>query len=264
VKPSLVFLSSHWSVSICLSVVLLATIPTRAQTTIATAGLAYEEGLEAYLAGSYEEAVESFLAAEASGMTSGELLYNTGNAYFRMNNLGKAVLYYERARSLTPTDELLIHSSRIARRKTMNRFGQIPRPFWSKYWNAVVARLGPTWMFFVGLCFYFTAVAFLGFRIWTNSRNDWIRRGFALCLLAALPLMVASFKASLDQAGRRTAVVLQTRVDLRDNPSEVGPVEATVFEGLIVDIVDRSEDWVEIRLPDGATGWVENTTIEEV
>jgi hypothetical protein len=146
----------------------------------------------------------------------------------------------------------------------MNRFGQIPRPVWSKYWAAAMARLGPGWMFFVGLCFYFTTVTFLGFRIWTNSRNDWLRRGFALCLLAAIPLIAAAFKASMDQAGTRTAVVLETHIDLHDNPSNVGPVEATVFEGLVVHIVDRSENWVEIMLPDGTTGWAEDTEIEEV
>ncbi len=236
----------------------------KSQSPVAEAELAYEEGLKAYIGADFQGAVESFLLAEKSGKTSGELLYNTANAYFRLNNLGKAVLYYERARRLTPTDELLIHSSRIARRKTMNRFGRIPRSVWSKYWAAGVARLGPRWMFFVGLCFYFTMVTLLGFWIWTNSRNDWLRRGFALCLLAAIPLIAAALKASMDQAGTKTAVILETRVDLHDNPSNIGPVEATVFEGLVVHIVDRSEHWVEVMLPDGTKGWVEETTVEEV
>jgi len=252
--------------SFCLLFLILVSTSAKSQEQdpVAAAGSAYEEGLEAYLNGEYQIALDWYLQAEESGKTSGKLLYNTANTYFRLNNLGKAVLYYERAGRLTPTDELLIHSARIARRKTMNRFGQIPRPFWSKYWAAAVARLGPGWMFFVGLCFYFTTVMFLGFWIWTSSRNDWLRRGFALCLLAAIPLIAAAFKASTDQAGTKTAVVLELRIDLRDNPSHVGPVETTVFEGLVVTIVDRSENWVEIRLPDGATGWVEDTTIEDV
>lgn len=251
-----------WVTSLCL--ILLACVQASGQEPVAKAVLGYEDGIEAYIKGDYQAALESFLIAEESGITSGELLYNTANTYFRLNNLGKAVLYYERARRLAPTDELIVHSSRIARRKTMNRFGRIPRPFWSKYWTAAVARLGPGWMFFVGLCFYFTTVTFLGFWIWTNSRNDWLRRGFALCLLAAIPMVAAAFKASLDQASTMSAVVLETHIDLRDNPSDVGPVEATVFEGLVVEIIDRSENWIEIRLPDGATGWVEDTMIEEV
>ncbi len=235
-----------------------------AQDQTGDASLAYDQGLEAYLSGDYETAVEAFLRAEKSGKTSGELLYNTGNAYFRLNNLGKAVLYYERARRLVPTDDLLIHSARIARRKTMNRFNQIPRPVWSKWWAALVARLGPGWMFFVGLCFYLTAILFLGFRIWTKSKNDWLRRGFVLCFLAAIPLVLAAFKASRDQSNDLTAVVLQTRVGLRDSPSPSGSVETTVFEGLVVEIVNQSEGWVEIRLPDGSMGWINANAIEEV
>ena len=235
-----------------------------AQDAVSEASVAFDAGLEAYLAGDYEGALQFFLSAEETRKTSGELLYNIGNAYFRLNNLGKAILYYERALRLTPTDDLLVHSHRIARRKTMNRFNQIPRPIWSRYWATAVARLGPGWMFFVGLCFYFTAVVFLGFRIWTNARNDWLRRGLALCLLAALPLLAAAFKASQDRTSNITAVVQNTRVDLRDNPSGAGVVEATVYEGLRVVIVDRSEDWIEVRLPDGTTGWAEANTVEEV
>ncbi|MGD8414936.1 MAG: SH3 domain-containing protein [Candidatus Latescibacterota bacterium] len=246
-------------------------IPVTAAASIQTppnpeneAAIAYQTGLEAYLAGDYEGALDNFLTAEASGKTSGELLYNLGNTYFRLNNLGKAVLYYERARRLMPTDDLLNHSIRIARRKTMNRFARIPRPIWSKYWTAVVARLGPGWMFFVGLCFYFTAVVFLGFRIWTKSRNDWLRRGLALSMLGAIFFIAAAFLASRDRASTLTAVVQETSVDLRDSPSPVGEVETTVYEGLVVHIVDESESWLQVRLPDGTTGWVEGMTVEVV
>lgn len=76
--------------------------------------------------------------------------------------------------------------------------------------------------------------------------------------------MAASFKASTDIASRRSAVVIETQAVLRENPSDVAEAEARVFEGLIVSIIDHSEDWIEVKLPDGTTGWIRANAVEEV
>jgi tetratricopeptide (TPR) repeat protein len=255
-----IYLTLAWAVAVFAA----TTHEVMGQGRVDSASIAYEEGLEAYLSEDYEAALDAFERASRTGKTSGELLYNIGSTHFRLNNLGKAVLFYERARKLIPTDDLLNHSIRIARRKSLNRFGQIPRPIWSKYWAAAMARLGSGWMYFVGLCFYLTSMVFLGYRIWSRSRNDWLRRGIALSLLAGLTFLALAFKASFDQSSQQAAVVIENRVDLRATPSQVGDETGTVFEGLVIDVVDRSEGWVEIRIPDGSTGWVEESTIEEV
>lgn len=235
-----------------------------AQSDLATAERAYEDGLAAYYDGNYQAALDSFLAALDTGYRSGSLLYNIGNTYFRLNQLGMAVVYYERARMLMPTDELLNHSARVAQRKTKNHFNTIPRPFWGKWWDAVVARIGPVWMYFVGLCFYLTAAVFLGVRIWTGSRNDWLRRGIALCLVAGLPFLGAAFVASHDQATHRLAVVIELQADLREAPSDGAATGTRVYEGLVVDLLGRQDEWVRVGLPDGTTGWLVDDVIEEV
>jgi tetratricopeptide (TPR) repeat protein len=231
---------------------------------LAAAVRAYEDGVAAYYEGEYEAALDSFLTAEGTGYRSGALLYNIGNTYFRLNQLGMAVVYYERARMLIPSDELLNHSARIAQRRTKNRFSTIPRPFWGKWWDAAVARIGPVWMYFVGLCFYLTAAVFLGVRIWSGSRNDWLRRGVALCLLAGLPFLGAAFVASHSQATHRLAVVVDLEADLRDRPSDDADMATRVYEGLVVDLLERQEGWIRVGLPDGTTGWLTENVIEEV
>lgn len=224
----------------------------------------YEDGLVAYYDGEYDRALEAFLAAEETGYRSGALLYNIGNTLYRLNRLGMAIVYYERARMLMPSDELLNHSARIAQRKTKNRFNTIPRPFWAKWWTAAVARVGPVWMYFVGLSFYLTAAVFIGVRIWTASRNDWLRRGIALCLVAGVPFLTAAFASSYDHARHRLAVVIELQADLRESPNDEAAAGTRVYEGLVVDLLDRREDWIYVGLPDGTTGWLGEHVIEEV
>ena len=49
-----------------------------------------------------------------SGLESGELHYNLGNAWFRLGELGPAILHYERARRSMPRDDDLAANLALA------------------------------------------------------------------------------------------------------------------------------------------------------
>jgi len=52
----------------------------------------------------YAKAVESYLAASDLGVMSGHLYYNTGNGFFKLEKIGYAILYYEKAKRIMPGD----------------------------------------------------------------------------------------------------------------------------------------------------------------
>ena len=53
----------------------------------------------------YEEAISLYEEVTSRDIADKVLYYNLGNAYYRTENLGKALLYYERALKLSPRDE---------------------------------------------------------------------------------------------------------------------------------------------------------------
>ena len=53
----------------------------------------------------YPEALELYLQAAKEEGTSSDLYYNIGNTYYRMGDLGHAVLYYERALVMDPSND---------------------------------------------------------------------------------------------------------------------------------------------------------------
>lgn len=55
------------------------------------------------------------------GIENGKLYYNVGNAYFRMNDLGRAILNYRRAQELTPHDANLARNLAYARQLCTDR-----------------------------------------------------------------------------------------------------------------------------------------------
>lgn len=59
----------------------------------------------AYMADEYNRAAELYLKAISEEGPSSKLYYNLGNSYYRMGELGKSILAYERSLRLDPTDQ---------------------------------------------------------------------------------------------------------------------------------------------------------------
>src|SRR5690348_16525589 len=55
-----------------------------------------------YAAGKYRNAINEYESLVKTGQWNASLFYNLGNAYFRVNDLGRAILNYERALALDP------------------------------------------------------------------------------------------------------------------------------------------------------------------
>src|SRR6478736_4269801 len=55
-----------------------------------------------YAAGKYTSAIEGYESLVKNGHWNASVFYDLGNAYFRKNDLGRAILNYERALALDP------------------------------------------------------------------------------------------------------------------------------------------------------------------
>ena len=64
-----------------------------------------QRGDSAYTADNFALAEQLYTAAMKESGTSSTLFYNLGNAYYRQGNLGKAIVNYERALKLDPTND---------------------------------------------------------------------------------------------------------------------------------------------------------------
>src|SRR5665647_1662640 len=97
----------------------------------------FYQGVTYSTAGSYKEALQSWTEIYNTGYRSANLDYNIGNAYFKLNNIPSAILFYERAYLLNPADENLNYNLQIARTLIIDRFQEIPQLFFVRWYNFV-------------------------------------------------------------------------------------------------------------------------------
>src|SRR5664280_1866913 len=97
----------------------------------------FYQGVTYFTAGSYKEALQIWTDIYNTGYRSANLDYNIGNAYFKLNNIPSAILFYERAYLLKPADENINYNLQIARTLIVDRFQEIPELFFIKWYNFV-------------------------------------------------------------------------------------------------------------------------------
>lgn len=73
-----------------------------------------------YRQGNYQQAISDYKALLRQGVSS-DLYYNLGNAYYRSDSLAQAILNYERAYRLSPSDADVKFNLQFARSKTIDK-----------------------------------------------------------------------------------------------------------------------------------------------
>jgi len=218
----------------------------------------FASGNQHYQQTQYQQAIESYQAALSTGLASGALYYNLGNAYFRAGELGRAILYYEKARRWLPDAPELRHSLDVARSSAA-----LPAPPPSPAWHTLTASVNPSIMLFLGLGLYLAGLCMLGYRLWRG-------RDVVFAPLALLPLAVGLLLAILalstswlDTLDRR-GVVVSEKAPLYHRPVNDIARDTTLQEGSVLVLQRRQPGWTEVRLADGRTGWLHTDVLEDV
>lgn len=225
----------------------------------------FQAGNSLYQAGDHEGALDAWLGLYDDGFESGELHYNIGNAYFRLGELGRAILFYERARVALPRDESVRTNLELARSLTADQITPLPG-FWVPRVVGWAVQLVPRgWLIAILALGYLGLASILLYRLLSTGPPHWTRHAAvaaaALTLVVGTNLMIREFGIGRAERG----VILQTEAAVQSAPSDDPSLQLfTIHEGAVVRIDRRSSDWLEIVLEDGKVGWVRAGDLETI
>jgi tetratricopeptide (TPR) repeat protein len=225
----------------------------------------FERGNRAYDDERFDEAAESYRTLLEYQIEDPRVEYNLGNTEFRRGNLGQAILHYERAKRLDPTDPDILDNLRFARSHRLDRVPEPERPAAFEWLVGLQDRLGPDRLAWLAVAVLWLVCASVAFGL---SRAGRWNAGYGW-LLAALVLVIvllgASWYATYERLeGRSTAVVVQRVVEVLAGPGKNNATLATVHEGLAVEIWGQRSEWIQVRMPNGVSGWVPKGAVEVV
>jgi tetratricopeptide (TPR) repeat protein len=217
-----------------------------------------------YQQGKYADAKGVYESIASSGVASGELYYNLGNACYKTGDLARAILNYERAAKVMPADDDLLHNLRLANLAITDRIEATPRLFLWEYWDGIrnwfslrgaMAGTGAAFAFMIGAL------------IVVVLARTYALRKYAAILTTALGVvwlfsLTVFLAKSLDLARDDEAILITPIATVKNSPDAKSSDAFVLHGGVKMQVTDRFSDWMKIRLADGKVGWLESTTAE--
>lgn len=220
----------------------------------------FQQANTAYLEGEFETAI-GFYEDVAQQWTSFELEYNLGVAYYKSGQIGPAILHFERAKRIRPGDDDLQANLLLAKAAVVDRIEEMPEVALAPLWRELTAEYRLVTWTVLSLIGWALACLLLAFRLFTKdvaTRRTIIITAPTLAILALLLGFLSRQTHSRSRA-EDGAVIMAPRIEIMSSPT-IGGESSTLFvlhEGTVVEVLGIQDEWRQIRLANGNTGWLQ-------
>ena len=216
------------------------------------------KGNALYEEGNYEEALGVYNQVLQDGKESAGLYYNMGNAAYRSNSIGYAILYYEKAIKLEPTHEDAANNLEFVSRYRLDTFEEVPQLFLAAWIRGFVHLLPErTWS---TLAMLFFLALLTGIVVYLFAKRIALKKTGFVSALAALLLFGLAFSSAASRHREiihpDAGIILAPSVVVRSSPSDSGTELFILHEGTKIEISEEVSGWRNIRVIDGREGWI--------
>lgn len=217
-----------------------------------------------YAKGNYLQASKDYSDLLKVG-ESVELYYNLGNCYYRLGNITKSIIAYEKAHRLSPSDRDVTFNLEFVREKTIDKIERQEKNFFSAGYMMLQNLMDMDAWARLSIVAFFACLGMA--MLFLLGRDEWMRKlGFYVALLSVFVFVFSTLfawqqKHNFDARDR--AVVVAPSASVKQTPSDSSADAVVVHEGTAVQIVDRTmSDWYSVKLDDGKEGWLKRNSLE--
>lgn len=216
------------------------------------------KGHQQYDEGLYNEAIETYQSILDKNFESAQLYYNLGNAYFKINDLASAILYYEKAKKISPNDEDIMYNLGVANSRIVDKIENVPQIIFKRWWNQFYNTFSANSWAKVAIVLFIITLILTG--VYLLSRNRFIKKSFFVLGLIFLLLSASSFFVSYQKyyytKNHKEAILFASTLTVKSSPNRNSVDLFVIHEGTKVYILDQVGEWVEIRIANGSVGWL--------
>lgn len=219
----------------------------------------FEQANKVYETENYTEAVKLYEQLIKEDYQSENLYYNLGNAYFKTGNLGKSILYLEKAQKLAPRNKDIQHNLSFAYAKTTDNIEPLPRLFFVNWWYSLLNfYTASKWSFFGVILLW---VAFVLWAVHSFFKIAKLKPTSVIIAVLSMVLLFISYQKNSYDKKNNSAIVLHTQSALKSLPNQNAQELHFVHEGLKVSVIDSVDNWYKIKLQDGTEAWIEKSAV---
>ena len=198
------------------------------------------------------------------GIQNGKLYYNTGNAYFRMKDIGRAIVNYRRAEQYIPGDPNLKQNLKTAREKRLDEIEEKQKTQVLKtlfFWHYDLSTKTRVVIFTISfmLLWIFAAI-----RILANMSFV----GWSIAVAVMLSVLLAGSLVVEETCLRKTrpGVIISSEVVARKGNSETyePSFKEPLHSGAEFSLIEDRGSWYHVELVDSRTCWMPSKDVAMV
>ena len=219
-----------------------------------------------YAKAQYQAAVNGYQQILNGGYQSAVIYFNLGNAYYKLGDIPSALLYYEKAHKLAPSDEDINFNIKFVDLKTSDKIEAVPEFFINRWWNGFILFFSVNTLGVLSVLFLIGG--FLALSLYLLANIVFVKR---LSFFAGVGLIVAGlvfiFMANCQVNyfnNHHQAIIFSTSVTVKSTPDNNAKPLFVIHEGTKVDVIEKTNDWIEIELPNGNAGWISGSDVKEI
>lgn len=206
----------------------------------------------------YDTAIIIYERIMEEGFVSAPLLYNIGNTYFKMRNYPMAILYYEKALKLDPTNKEIKQNLAIANALITDKIEPMPVFFLTKWWRNIGNQLSANgW---AGASLKLFGLLLILLFVYFTARTRGVRKASFFTSILVIILFVCSLIFAYQKHQylneQNEAIVMMPTITVKSSPSSSGVDLFVLHEGTKVEIMDKADNWDKIKIADGSVGWM--------
>ena len=226
----------------------------------------FENANSAYNAGQFEKAVMLYREILESGLHSAELYFNLANSYYRLNQVGESIFYFEKAKQLQPMDEDININSAFAQNMAIDAVEVLPKSQFTLLEEKTIELFSQEGWAYMIVFMAWLLVFFWGLYLWNKApviKRTFFASTLVLGLLLIGSLFIAVVKSSIT-AETTYGILFDEKIEVWAEPNSRAEVLFLLHEGTKVQMFDQLQEWQKIRIANGSEGWIKNPKIRSL
>ena len=222
----------------------------------------YQEAISYYNDKDYQTALGKFSQIENEGIINADLYYNIGNCYFRINEIGRSVLYFKKALKVRSDHQAarrnLEYALTFTKDKQDSGSESAIRSFWLKAFDSFSINL---LAIIILLIFVIIVMLICLMIIYYKNREKTVPIFMTTIFIFLFAVFfIISLLKWQELHNDNEGVLLSTSAIGYSGPSVDFTLVFTIHEGMIFTIEKSEENWSLIKLENGLGGWINKDT----
>jgi tetratricopeptide (TPR) repeat protein len=213
-----------------------------------------------YTKAEYKKAARCYEKIISSGKESWMLYYNLGNCYYEDGRIGLAILNYEKAKKINPTQEDLLNNLSIAENKITDKIKTREISIEKEIKNFFIYRFSTTgWAWCSIITFGIALTLFFVFYIGRNSITNRISFWSGIITIVIFGVSLLFGYAELNEkSSAQSGIIISSETKVYNKPKlEASSQKNLVLhEGTRFKILEIEDEWINIQLINGNEGWI--------